>query len=297
MKKLTCEQCGGQLTVDEDKDFATCSYCKTKYKISDDKVIIIQNGSRKLRATPMTPEQQKEFDKTMSKMWVGIAIVPIIIFITIIFLVIRISNKSTKQTNEIKSNNAVLEKEKQERDKFNSQFSSYLSNSYSKDDKSVTELLDKVIESNKANDKHIITIVFGEKSTSKDVEIEEIKKLINDECHYSVTSEKDENSYINKITIKEQDIVSKFSFNSSYESHNGRQPCLFLDSVFNNTVTNNKKSKRHIVTMEYKGQKYSTPESITNLRKLICPNGGQGKYYEISYDYDSNGYINVMHIK
>ena len=32
------------------------------YKISDDKVIIIQDGSRKLRATPMTPEQQKEFD-------------------------------------------------------------------------------------------------------------------------------------------------------------------------------------------------------------------------------------------
>ena len=35
MKKLRCSSCNGELTLDENKEYATCNYCGTKYKLKE----------------------------------------------------------------------------------------------------------------------------------------------------------------------------------------------------------------------------------------------------------------------
>ena len=36
MEKLKCSSCGGEITVDDDKEYGTCPYCGTKYKLNKD---------------------------------------------------------------------------------------------------------------------------------------------------------------------------------------------------------------------------------------------------------------------
>ena len=36
MRKLKCNSCGGEMTIDETKEYATCKYCGMKYKLNDD---------------------------------------------------------------------------------------------------------------------------------------------------------------------------------------------------------------------------------------------------------------------
>ena len=42
MKKLKCESCGGDIELDENKEFATCPFCQTKYQLNETKNIYIK---------------------------------------------------------------------------------------------------------------------------------------------------------------------------------------------------------------------------------------------------------------
>lgn len=66
----------------------------------------------------------------------------------------------------------------------------------------VSILMDDVITNNKTNDKHMITVVFGDLNSSNPKEIKEAKKNINSFSQYEVSLDYDENGYVNMVTIE-----------------------------------------------------------------------------------------------
>ena len=100
MKKLKCEECGGHLTIDPDKEYATCQYCKTKYKLNDDKTIVIKmDDDKRIKATPLTPEQQKHLDKTMGTIAYVIIAIALLIIISVVFIMSRIISRQLNTSN------------------------------------------------------------------------------------------------------------------------------------------------------------------------------------------------------
>ena len=67
----------------------------------------------------------------------------------------------------------------------------------------LSNLLDEVITSNKKYPDNQITIVFGEITTSDQEEIKNMKKNLDTWTKYEVSTEYDENGYINKIIIEQ----------------------------------------------------------------------------------------------
>ena len=63
--------------------------------------------------------------------------------------------------------------------------------------------LDNVIKSNKNNDKHIIEVIYQEKTYISEDEIIELKRLLDKWTKYQYSLDYDEKGYINKITIKD----------------------------------------------------------------------------------------------
>lgn len=68
---------------------------------------------------------------------------------------------------------------------------------------SVSRLIDEVITSNKTNDEHIITVVFGNINSVDSDEIRSIKKSLGDWTEYEVILDYDENGFVNLVTIEE----------------------------------------------------------------------------------------------
>ena len=62
-------------------------------------------------------------------------------------------------------------------------------------------LLDDIIMSNTKNEKHIITVIYGETSTSDVTEIRNLKKSFDTWTEYEVWLEYDEAGYVNKVHI------------------------------------------------------------------------------------------------
>jgi hypothetical protein len=89
--------------------------------------------------------------------------------------------------------------------------------------------------------------------------------------------------------------TSKEAFNSKYRNDSGYQSCLFITDTIDNIVTNNKTQKKHLIAVKYNDKETTNPDEIKNIKKEACSN--VWKYYEISFDYDKNGYINVMNIE
>ena len=67
----------------------------------------------------------------------------------------------------------------------------------------LSNLLDEVITSNKKYPDNQITIVFGEITTSDQEEIKNMKKNLDTWTKYEVSTEYDENGYINEIIIEQ----------------------------------------------------------------------------------------------
>ena len=80
MEKLKCSSCGGEITVDDDKEYGTCPYCGTKYKLNQDVNVNIKLDDNMKEVLNNGLETTKHFSKFI--------FIPIIIFILIIFAVV-----------------------------------------------------------------------------------------------------------------------------------------------------------------------------------------------------------------
>ena len=187
MKKLKCESCGGILIPDEKGVYATCNFCHTKYKISDDQTIHVsfENNAENLKENyAAAKEIMNDFYKTSTKRsW------PIIVFSLIVMgIIITMSVVSfTSFQNDF------------DLDSFNSTYESYVgTNSKTR----VSYILDNVSTNNKKNKKHIITVKYKDTSTTNSDEIIDIKKNLSSDTHYEVKIDYDSKGYVYLITIE-----------------------------------------------------------------------------------------------
>lgn len=83
------------------------------------------------------------------------------------------------------------------------------------------------------------------------------------------------------------------SFNNSYEVDAGKRSGFFLTGTLDDIVTNNKKNKKHIITVVYKDITTTDEKQIKKIRDSLNTHD----YYDVSLDYDEKGYVNKFSIE
>ena len=101
----------------------------------------------------------------------------------------------------------------------------------------------------------------------------------------STTLDNFNNIYNNKISEDEDEII-KTSYNISFEMYQGSKIGSTIKIVLDKVITNNKKEDRKI-TVNYMGIETKDPDEIKDLKKTF----DDSDKFEISYEYDENGYI------
>ena len=173
MEKMRCSSCGGEITIDNDKEYGTCPYCNTKYKLNKD-----INFNIKL------DDNTKEIIDKNSKRFSKFLILPIIVFIVIfITIIVNIFRFNSNDNNFNKTS-------------FNNQFfgANGTQNSFF-----LKSTLDNIIESNKTHERKV-TLEFEKKEITDEKEIIEIKHSL--DGNYEVSFNYDKKGFINKITIE-----------------------------------------------------------------------------------------------
>ena len=66
-----------------------------------------------------------------------------------------------------------------------------------------------------------------------------------------------------------------------------------VSSLLDEIITNNKKNKNHIITVIFGDLNSSNPNEIKNAKRNI----ESFNSYEVSLDYDKNGYVNTITIE
>ena len=189
MKKLKCEECGGHLAVEENGEYAKCEYCSTRYKLNEDKTVIIKlDDNQKPKLNPLTPEQQKDLDKTMTKAGMTIIVIALIIILGIGFLVFAIISGGINSTSKSSFN------------------WDYEQHTGTQSCFFIGNMFENVITNNKKNSKHVITVVYKDYHTSNPDEIAKIKKeacpSITSFNTYDISLDYDKKGYVNTITLK-----------------------------------------------------------------------------------------------
>ncbi len=87
--------------------------------------------------------------------------------------------------------------------------------------------------------------------------------------------------------------VSKTAFNSKFEVMSGSQSGFFLDDLIDTIIINNKKNSEHLVAVKFDTLNTTDPNEIKEMKKSISDDNE----YEVSLDYDENGYVNLITIE
>ena len=172
MEKLKCSSCGGEITVDDDKEYGTCPYCGTKYKLNQDVNVNIKLDDNMKEVLNNGLETTKHFSKFI--------FIPIIMFF-VIFAFVIFSFFSFGSKRDINS--------------FNFKFTN---DSGTKSAFFMGDILDDVIESNKTHDRKVV-LVFDGKEITDESEIVSIKHSLSGS--YEVSLNYDDKGYINKMIV------------------------------------------------------------------------------------------------
>lgn len=76
-------------------------------------------------------------------------------------------------------------------------------------------------------------------------------------------------------------------FNTTYEAYNGTKSGFLVKNLIDKIVTNNKKEENKIITVIYQGVSVNEPKEIQSLKTKF----EDTTQYEVSFEYDENGYI------
>lgn len=80
-------------------------------------------------------------------------------------------------------------------------------------------------------------------------------------------------------------------FNNSFEIYSGTKNVMMVGKLLDEVVINNKKNNRKI-TLVYNDKKITDANEIIEIKR-----GLESSQYEVIFDYDKNGYINMVTIK
>ena len=87
--------------------------------------------------------------------------------------------------------------------------------------------------------------------------------------------------------IQRQEKDKKESFNFQFANDNGTKPAIFVESTLDEIIKSNKTNDKQIELI-YEGKKTSDEKEIINIKHSLSGT------YEVSINYDSNGYINQI---
>ena len=187
MEKLKCSSCGAELEVEDNKEYAKCNHCGTRYKLNKDLNVNIKlDDSIKEKLN-----DQLEMVTTPKTTIISIAV---IFIIGAIICVVGASTFSFKNDNTFNEERAKQEEESNQ-DHFNFQF--YGSNG-TQSAFFLEHTWDEIIQSNKTNDRKV-SLVFNGTETIDESEIINIKHSLDGD--YEVSINYDEDGYINKIIV------------------------------------------------------------------------------------------------
>lgn len=138
--------------------------------------------------------------------------------------------------------------------------------------------------------------------TKKDEIKEELRKEKEKAEKKQEEEEKKQQELEDKIKKEQEEYhenFSKDSFNSTFEINQGTKSGMFAKSQVDNIIKNNKKDKEHLIEVIFDGTSYGTdPSNISNVKNNLREfNGNKFQEYEISLDYDDNGYVNKVTIE
>lgn len=138
--------------------------------------------------------------------------------------------------------------------------------------------------------------------TKKDEIKEELRKEKEKAEKKQEEEEKKQQELEDKIKKEQEEYhenFSKDSFNSTFEMNQGTKSGMFAKSQVDNIIKNNKKDKEHLIEVIFDGTSYGTdPSNISNVKNNLREfNGNEFQEYEISLDYDDNGYVNKVTIE
>lgn len=125
--------------------------------------------------------------------------------------------------------------------------------------------------------------------------IKDISNKISDGID-NITNDDDEKTK-EEIEEEKQDKID--DFNMYYENHSGSETKFSVSSLIDKAVTNNKKNKDHLIEFIFDGKSFGTEaSSIKEIKKSLTDFKGYDiQYYEVSLDYDKDGYINKITIE
>lgn len=194
MEKLKCSSCGGEITVDDDKEYGTCPYCGTKYKLNKDVNVNIRLDDNMKEVLNSGLETTKHFSKFM--------VIPVIAFF-VIFVIILVSMFKAAGSFEQRANDShsefdqKVEEQKNEATKnlFNFQF---INDNGTKSAFFLESTFDEIVQSNKTHERKV-SLIFDGKEYTDESEIINIKHSLSG--NYEVSLNYDDEGYINKIVV------------------------------------------------------------------------------------------------
>ena len=128
---------------------------------------------------------------------------------------------------------------------------------------------------------------------------DEIKEELRKEKEKAEKEEKEIKDKFNK-DMEESDLkFDKNSFNSNYTFYSGTQPGQNVSMLIDNIINKNKTEKDHLVELIFDNTSYGTDsDNIKQTKNMIQTFKGYDiQYYEVSMDYDDNGYVNKVTIE
>lgn len=118
------------------------------------------------------------------------------------------------------------------------------------------------------------------------------------------------NKHINKVNQQIQDVQNKIKeeeaqeeiddFNRDFEVWVGTETEDGASFQIDTVIKNNKKNSSHLIEVVFDGTSYGTdPSSIQSIKNSLSTWTADNhlQHYEVSVDYDSNGYINRVTIE
>ena len=99
---------------------------------------------------------------------------------------------------------------------------------------------------------------------------------------------------------KQKELESKKkSFNYTFETYQGTESKTATGWQIDKVIQNNKTNNEHLVEVVFDGVSYGTDsDKIKEIKNSLRDfNGYKIQYYEISLDYDDNGYVNKVTIE
>lgn len=115
-----------------------------------------------------------------------------------------------------------------------------------------------------------------------------VRELINKEIKKEEAQKKE---YEEKQKEQQKKIAAD-RFNSSLELRKGSQVSFSLKYLIDDIVTSNKKNPDKLITVVFENTTTTNSEEIQNLKNKL----EEWHYYEVSLDYDSDGYVNRIRI-